>query len=264
MVISRFRSLPFFKPTSSQSEGNERAQDVAKKNPAQPETEQLSSFQNTPQAKANDSWWKNVKHRFGGSDANLSHLWSQLLQGEPLELIIPYFSEHARTKSFSALQFSQRPLPETSPRIFSDIAKLACGNSNALLPAIDSIDALPPAFCPEVANCLESLAASHPREALHLMERLFAKASTEDRLQILESIVNSSHFGDRTSVEQMFVGLMARSTPDERREGIYPQLQAITSRPYHPNPKIAFKQGWLKTMTHGWLQEARDLGETIG
>lgn len=208
--------------------------------------------------------WQRWAIRFGGVEGALSTTTLRLANAASDHDIRTFFTtdlptavDLARRNPTTATRF----FTETTPRVrppFWNIAAIACGNASAILPAMDEVDRAPLVDHPLIFTALDRSAKARPYEVAHLLRRLFTRADLELRLQILERFTTSPLLGDRRSIEELFTPLMARTTPAERRDVIYPRLTALlTQQPL--DPRAQFKWGWLGTMFSGWMKEAKDL-----
>lgn len=217
-----------------------------------------------PIAPTGTGFWQSLALRLSGFDQSLEVLLHPLARAQSAVEIRSFFSDRlpaaislARRHPAAAHQFFLRATPGPEP--FWQLAAIACGDATASLPALDAIDRSPPEDHPLLLEVLSAIAISQPYEASHCLRRLFTRSDTESRLAILTKFTLSPHIGDRRSIEEMFVGLMARSTPEERRDEIIPTLRTLLSASESPHQHAQFKRGWLATMVRGWIQEAEEL-----
>ena len=199
-----------------------------------------------------------------GMDALLDPI---ILAKTPHEIDRYFRSDIAAVTSFAqrnpkgiAAYFEERR--RTAPSLPLDIAAVACGDSAAPLPCLDRIDASRSDDHSLILGALQSIAQFKPYEGKHLLRRLFVKGEIGIRLSILHHFMLTPQLGDRRALEDMFVGLMARATPRERETQIYPALLGMIEQKPIADPKARFNQGWLMTMTKGWMTEAEEIKPT--
>lgn len=203
--------------------------------------------------------WRNIAVRFGGFTKNFGALVKPL--SEPIS--DPVARIFFREKLASIVNLSKlNPLTshriiekETSPvkPIWGLLLRTACGDSSATLQSLDLIDHGKSRVNLGVfANCVERVADYVPREASRILRHIFSVASTETRLCIFEMFVRNDLIGDNRIIGDLFVQLMARSTPDERASEIYPALQEVQK---NPSKTLSPRQGFVSALYRGWMSE---------
>lgn len=91
--------------------------------------------------------------------------------------------------------------------------------------------------------------------------KTFEKMDLKNRLAVFRIALFSPHIGDGPLVGELFVKLMASTTPEEREEWVEPTLHSILNRgAWVANAKVQNKLSWLSAIYHGWRREAQELG----
>ena len=104
---------------------------------------------------------------------------------------------------------------------------------------------------------LQKVAQFRPREATHLVQKVFDKGDLNTRLAVFRSIIFSNHLGDGTMVGDLFVKLMGATTADERKEIVEPFFENLLSQLKMSHSKAdRGKLSWLNALCHGWKNDA--------
>lgn len=104
---------------------------------------------------------------------------------------------------------------------------------------------------------LRKVAALRPREAAHLVQKVFEKGDLTTRLQAFHSVLFSPALGDGKLVGDFFVKLMAATTVEERKKIVEPFFERLLSRlPAADSSACRGKLSWLNALYHGWKKEA--------
>lgn len=89
----------------------------------------------------------------------------------------------------------------------------------------------------------------------------FEKMELKKRLALFRITLFSPHVGDGQWMGELFIKLMASTTPEEREKWVEPTLISILRRSAPPaSQKVQNKLAWLKALYHGWQREAEELG----
>ena len=100
---------------------------------------------------------------------------------------------------------------------------------------------------------LQKVAGFRPREATHLLQKVFDKGELKERLAAFRTLIFSPHIGDGKLVGDLFVKLMAATTHEERREIVEPFFQNLLAKGEGQN-----KLAWLSALYHGWCTEREE------
>lgn len=199
--------------------------------------------------------WGSLALRFGGFTANFSALIEPLASPMADAVARVYFTEKisavaafAARNPAAAHRLLQAAAVSGDP-LWAHLAGTACGDRGALLSAIDLIEegAASPAF----VDAALAVAVIRPLEGRYLLTQLFARADNDARLRILGTFVDDPRMGSSRAIGDLFVKLMARTTPEERRLEIYPALRALVGN----TPESSPRHGFLAAMLRGWLSE---------
>lgn len=217
----------------------------------QPETAGLR-----PAPKPPAGLWSSFALRFGGFTANLEALISPLCGGHSSDAVAKIFfrekiGDVARLASRNPLAAARivRRHAENIASPWNDLLRVACGDSEALLNVLDSFDAVNQAGFTDAAI---SVARHRPLEGRLLLKHIFARAQNRERLKILRAFAENPQLDPKRSLGELFVQMMARSTPEERQREIYPGLLAIVSNPQAQNKPAS---SFLRALFRGWLTE---------
>src|SRR3990167_3840014 len=77
---------------------------------------------------------------------------------------------------------------------------------------------------------LQKVATFRPKEATHLLQKVFEKGDLNTRLATFRAAILSPHIGDGKLVGDLFVKLMAATTKEEREEIVEPFFQSLLDR----------------------------------
>ncbi|OGQ05976.1 MAG: hypothetical protein A2W61_04340 [Deltaproteobacteria bacterium RIFCSPLOWO2_01_44_7] len=104
---------------------------------------------------------------------------------------------------------------------------------------------------------LQKVATFRPKEATHLLQKVFEKGDLNTRLATFRAAILSPHIGDGKLVGDLFVKLMAATTKEEREEIVEPFFQSLLQKSNSPISKASQgKLAWLNALCHGWQQES--------
>ena len=143
----------------------------------------------------------------------------------------------------------------TEQAICKRLQAIARGDAHQVLPAMDAISRGHNIDEALILERIREVGRARPYEAGHLMTRLFARATTETRLEIIKEFVSSPAIGDKHAVGDLFVSLMERSTRDERRGEIYPTLYRIIDTNENLGESVRGKRAFLSALLKGWMSE---------
>lgn len=103
---------------------------------------------------------------------------------------------------------------------------------------------------------VEKTAAFRPREATHLLQKIFDKGDLNTRLVALRIAIFSPHIGDGKFIGDLFVKLMGATTQEERKEIVEPFFEKLLAYSSSDLSKESRgKLAWLGALCHGWRQE---------
>ena len=103
---------------------------------------------------------------------------------------------------------------------------------------------------------LQKMADFRPREATHLLQKVFEKGELKERLAAFRALIFSPHIGDGKLVGDLFVKLMAATTADERKEIVEPFFKnLLTQSSAGISKESKGKLSWLSALCHGWQAE---------
>ena len=103
---------------------------------------------------------------------------------------------------------------------------------------------------------LSKIAKERPREATHLLSKIFDKGKLEARLAAFRTALFSASIGDGKLLGDFFVRLMAGATEEERKEMIEPFIEILLQHSSKPtDPIVKRKIAWLYAFYHGWKEE---------
>lgn len=138
---------------------------------------------------------------------------------------------------------------------WGNLLKISVGDSTALPESLAEIELLNGNELRAAARCVASVARYRPAECRQLLAKIFDRADNNTtRLELIESVVNNPMLGNKAVLGDLFIKLMARSTPQERRTEIYPQLaKIIAANPIDP------RRGFLRALLYGWITEEKTL-----
>lgn len=200
--------------------------------------------------------WSSIALSFGGFSSSFTALVEPLSPSMSLATARTFFKDklpdivHFASKHpEAAWRIIAQKTPSQTP-IWSLLVSIACGDRSAALSVIDEIDA-GALDSPAGVDCVLSVAKLRPTECRHVLQHLFGRVDSALRLKILHAFVNNSRLSPIQEIGDMFVKILARSTPDERNEEIYPELLQIVG----DNPRTSPRHGFLAAILKGWISE---------
>lgn len=204
-------------------------------------------------------WWESFSLRFGGFSVNFTALAEPLLRPASDAVARIAFAEKLAGAAGLALRHpaaAHRIITEGTDRrdpIWGDLVAVACGDGRALLSALEAVASAPASRHSALIDCVREVSRLRPREGRQLLLQLFAISNNADRLKILEIFVADERMGPPSLVGETFVKLMARSTPAERNEELYPELVRIAGG--GTTGPSSSRRGFLAAILRGWLSE---------
>lgn len=143
--------------------------------------------------------------------------------------------------------------PHSSGSFWRSLVGIACGNRAAVLTAIEALEDEGMGDLSAAVDCSIVVARFRPREGRHLLLHLFSRADTNSRLNILRAFVDEAPLGQHAMLGELFIKLMARSTPAERNTEIYPRILSIAGE--QASSPASPRQGFLAALLKGWASE---------
>lgn len=218
-----------------------------------------TSLRNTRVSKSLATTWSSIAFRFGG----LSNFRSIILPIAGTISAAEARALFANLQNITALANRNPALAQreielvTNPSmpIWGLLLGTACGNSRAALLALDAIESRRFEYDQHaLIDCTIEVSRIRPLEGVYLLRQIFARADTAGRLRIIEAFVENAPTDFSCSlIGDLFVQVMARSTPAERHEEIYPALnRMIEAKSSSPSPG----RGFLRALFTGWLSES--------
>lgn len=198
--------------------------------------------------------WNSIAFKFGGTEGLVSALISPLTHSERPELIASiFFKEKApelkvladRYPAAVNLAVAEQTKELASP--WKEFLKIVAGDRAAVLDAVRVFENIDERVRRTVTGSAVSVAHLRPRDGGHLLNGCFEHANNKDRLTILEAFDENPNLGSSRELGNLFLKLMARTTPFEREHEIYPKLTQMTE----DDKGGAF----LKVLFTGWLSE---------
>lgn len=103
---------------------------------------------------------------------------------------------------------------------------------------------------------VQKVASLRPREATHLLQKIFEKGDLSTRLASFRTAIFSPHIGDGKLVGDLFVKLMGATTSEERKKIVEPFFLSLLQKGQSPLSKNSQgKLAWLNALYHGWRRE---------
>ena len=200
--------------------------------------------------------WSSIALRFGGFASAFRASIEPIGAGmsDPVARIffrekLPGIVESARRNPAAAHRMILETRDPEKP-IWGALAGVACGDSAALLAAMDALDER--AAAPAVVDCALEVARARPEEGKRLLTHAFGSASTPSRLRIFARFVEDPRLGPSRAIGDLFIKLMARSTPEERNAEIYPSLIDLACG---GDGAASPRRGFLAAILRGWISE---------
>jgi len=250
--------------------GEERAgtQDISSipKNDSPQEMLQVNScFEKSNSASIEEpqNFFNSIALRFQGYEKKFERLISPICLFSEMDetSIKKYFSKElkivvneAKKQPYTALKILSEKMAG-NVGLYGRLVSIACGDSASVLKVRDLISR---SSCLDellVLFCLKEVAKFRPYETGHILSDFFERASIGTKLEILKEVVSSPLLGDKHMVGELFVRLMEHSTRDERKQEIYPILQAIINDSIARLPEARVKAAFLNALLCGWRSE---------
>lgn len=207
--------------------------------------------------------FNSITLRFGGYEKRFGQLISPLGEFDRMSpgRIRKYFSGDLNSVVNEARKqplVAQRLLSEKRTNdlgLYERLVAVACGDPIAVLKVKDAISRNKCLDESLLLDCLKEVGRFRPYETGHILTSFFGQASTQVRLEIIREVVSSPLVGDKHTVGDMFVQLMGNSTPEERRQEIYPFLQNVIDDALARTQEANVKAGFLSALLRGWRSE---------
>lgn len=177
--------------------------------------------------------------------------WFDPLTGRERQRSLPEGTDTSRPDCSSSFQMADA----SKEAIYKKLVAVAQGETHQILPAIDAISRSHDVDEGHIFDHIKEVGGVRPYEAGHLFRRLFDRASTRMRINVIKEFVSSPLMGDKHMVGELFMSLMERSTMDERRSEIYPGLLSIINDAPSNFPEVTSKRAFLSALLKGWMSE---------
>lgn len=212
---------------------------------------------------APESFLDSISLRFGGFERQFNTSISPLndFESGDANLIRNYFINslgavvslsNRRPKQAQALLIQKGT---NGQALYERLVAVACGDQTSVLPLINIISRSRDLNEPLLLDCLKEVGRYRPYEACHLLMSLFNRGALNTKISVIKEIVHSPLVGDKHVVGDLFVSIMANSTPGERKNGIYPGLLSIIDEAPAGSQPVMIKRGYLLALLHGWMSE---------